>query len=66
METEDRLTTQVAIRLSELQLAHVDDLCDRARRLGWEWTRSSLLRLLVREGIERVEIRLTLAEEAGR
>lgn len=34
--------------------------------MGWEWTRSSLLRLLVREGIERVESRLALAEEAGR
>jgi hypothetical protein len=52
--------------MSELQLAHVDDLCERARKLGWEWSRSSLLRLLVREGIDRVEIRLTLAEEVGR
>ena len=65
MEPDDRLTEQVQIRMSELQLAHVDDLCERARKLGWEWNRRSLLRLLVREGIERVEIRLTLAEEAG-
>lgn len=64
MMEDDRLTEQVAIRLSELQLAHVDELCDRARKLGWEWTRSSLLRLLVREGIERVESRLALAENA--
>lgn len=63
---DDRLTEQVQIRLSELQLAHVDDLCTRAKRLGWEWSRSSLLRLLVREGIERVESRVTAAEQGER
>lgn len=63
---DDRLTEQVQIRLSELQLAHVDDLCTRAKRLGWEWSRSSLLRLLVREGIERVENRVTAAEQGER
>ena len=66
MEPDDRLTEQVQIRMSGPQLAYLDDLCERARKLGWEWSRSSLLRLLVREGIDRVEMRLMLAEGAGR
>ena len=64
MDNDDRLSEQVQIRLSALQLATIDDLAERARALGWEWSRSSLLRLLVREGIERVESRLQLAEAA--
>ena len=64
MDNDDRLSEQVQIRLSALQLATIDDLAERARALGWEWSRSSLLRLLVREGIERVELRLQLAEVA--